>query len=198
MQSLPKLVGWRLIRPALASTPNLRLSCTEGQTQELFGMLVSGRLDGILADEPAPASLRARAFSKRLHSSQCIFCATPAVVQRLRKEFPKSLNDSPALLPTERTPWRHQIDRWFEANDIQPRIVAEFDDVALMKTAAADGLGFVPVLESVLSEAVGRYGLEPIGPPVDAGLSCYLITVEQTTRHPALVALTTGAQDVEV
>jgi LysR family transcriptional activator of nhaA len=195
MQSLPKLMAWQLIRPALAAVPNLRVSCTEGHAPDLLGMLVSGRLDGILAEEPAPASLRVRAFSQRLHHAPCAFCATPQLARRLRRNFPESLNDAPALLPTERTPWRHQIDRWFEARHIQPRIVAEFDDAALMKTAASDGLGFVPVLEPVLSEAVSRYGLLPLGPPVEAGLSCYLITVERATRHPALAAMTAAAKE---
>jgi LysR family transcriptional activator of nhaA len=195
MQSLPKLMAWQLIRPALAAVPNLQLSCTEGHVPDLLGMLVSGRLDGILAEEPAPASLRVRAFSQRLHHAAWVFCATPQLARRLRRDFPKSLDDAPALLPTERTLWRHQIDRWFEAKHIQPRIVAEFDGAAMMKTAAADGLGFVPVLESVMSEAIGRYGLEPLGPAVDAGLSCYLITVERTTRHPALAALTAAAKE---
>ncbi|HYF33760.1 MAG TPA: LysR family transcriptional regulator [Prosthecobacter sp.] len=197
LQSLPKLVAWRLIRPALAAMPNLQLSCTEGHPPELLGMLVSGRLDAILADEPAPASLHVRAFSKRLHRAPCVFCATPELARRLRQGFPKSLHEAPALLPAERTPWRHRIDRWFEAGHVRPRIVAEFDDAALMKTAAADGLGFVPVLESVMSEAVSRYGLAPIGSAAEAGLSCYLITVERTSRHPGLAALTTGARDME-
>jgi LysR family transcriptional regulator, transcriptional activator of nhaA len=196
VQSLPKLMAWRLIRPALTAYSNLQLSCTEGQAAELLGILVSGRADAVLSDEPAPASLRVRAFSTRLHDAPGLFCAVPALARRLRRGFPRSLNDAPALLPAERTPWRHRIDRWLEAREIQPRIVAEFDDVALMKTAASDGLGFVPVLQTVKSEAVERYGLKEIGSAPEAGVPCYLITVEKTTRHPALATLVAAARDL--
>lgn len=194
VQSLPKLVAWQLVRPALAASPNLQLFCTEGQAGELLGMLVSGRLDAILADERAPASLQIRAFSQRVYKAQTVFAATPDVARKLRRNFPASLHDAPAVLPAERTAWRHTLDRWFEAHEIRPRLVAEFDDVALMKTAAADGLGFVPVLETVTSEAISRFNLEPLGPPVDCGLSCYLLTVERAARHPAVAALAAGAR----
>jgi LysR family transcriptional activator of nhaA len=50
--SLPKLVAWRLIRPAVKAFPNLQLSCTEGHAHELLGSLATGRLDMILSDEP--------------------------------------------------------------------------------------------------------------------------------------------------
>ncbi len=194
MQSLPKLVSWQLIRPALAACPNLQLTCLEGQAPDLLGMLVSGRVDAILADEVAPTALRVRAFSQHLNDCPLCFCATPALARRLRKNFPASLNNAPALLPTERTAWRHEIDRWFESHQIRPRIIAEFDDVALMKTAASDGLGFVPVLESVKNDAVTRYGLAPIASAIDCNLSCYLLTVEHTNRHPALAAIVAGAR----
>lgn len=194
MQSLPKLVSWQLIRPALAACPDLHLTCIEGQAPELLGMLVSGRVDAILADEPAPTSLRVRAFSQHLSKSPLVFCAAPALAKRLRKNFPQSLDGAPALLPAERTVWRHEIDRWFEARQIRPRIMAEFDDAALMKTAASDGLGFVTVLEAIEDDAINRYGLEPIAPAVDCSLSCYLLTVERTTQHPAIAALIAGCR----
>ena len=44
--SLPKLVAWRLIRPAVKAFPNLQLSCVEGHAQELLGSLAAGRLAG--------------------------------------------------------------------------------------------------------------------------------------------------------
>ena len=194
VQSLPKLVSWQLIRPVLVAFPNLRLNCIEGHAPELLGLLVSGRVDAILADEPAPTSLRVRAFSQHLNKSRFIFCAAPALAKQLRRDFPKSLDGAPALLPAERSVWRHELDQWFDARQIQPNIIAEFDDAALMKTAASDGLGFVPVLESVQTDAASRYGLHPIAPAVECSLSCYLVTVERTTRHPALAALVGGCR----
>jgi LysR family transcriptional activator of nhaA len=71
-------------------------------------------------------------------------------------------------------------------------VVAEFDDAALMKTAAADGLGIAPIAGPVLDEAVERYGLKPVGKAVRCGFSCHLITLERAMRHPALAAIMTA------
>lgn len=127
-----------------------------------------------------------------------IFCAAPALAKKLSKNFPASLKDAPVLLPASRTAWRHEIDRWFDSHRIRPRVVAEFDDAALMKTAAADGMGLAPIAITVLEEAVDRYGLLPIGRPLRCGFCCYLITLERAMRHPALAVISSGAQEVFV
>ncbi len=194
--SLPKLVAWRLIRPAVQAFPNLQLSCVEGHAQELLGQLAAGRLDMVLSDEAAPSSLPVKAFSHLLGESPVVFCAVPALAKKLSRNFPASLKDVPTLLPASRTAWRHELDRWFDSHNIRPRIIAEFDDAALMKTAAADGLGVVPVASAVLGEAVERYGLKPIGRPVHCGFSCFLITLERAMRHPALAVIAGESKDV--
>jgi LysR family transcriptional activator of nhaA len=193
--SLPKLVAWTLIRPATESIENLQLSCVEGRTPELLGQLAAGRLDMVLADEPAPSSLPVKVYSHLLGQAPVVFCATAKLAAKLRADFPKSLNRAPALLPASRTAWRHELDRWFEAHQITPRVVAEFDDAALLKTAASDGLGFAPIAAPVLDEAVDRYGLRSIGRPVQCGFSVYLITVERSLRHPAVAVVARAARD---
>jgi len=97
--SLPKLVAWRLIRPAMKAFPNLQLSCAEGNAQELLGQLASGRLDVVLSDEAAPSSLPVKAFSHLLGESPVVFCAVPSLAKKLSKNFPASLKDAPTLLP---------------------------------------------------------------------------------------------------
>lgn len=194
--SLPKLVAWRLIRPAVKAFPNLQLSCVEGHSQELLGLLAGGRLDVVLSDEAAPSSMPVKAFNHLLGESPVVFCSTPLMARKLSRGFPGSLKDAPMLLPASRTAWRHEIDRWFDSHRIRPRVVAEFDDAALMKTAAADGLGVAPIAAAVLDEAVDRYGLKPVGRPVKCGFSSYLITLERAMRHPALAVITAEAKGV--
>jgi LysR family transcriptional activator of nhaA len=194
--SLPKLVAWRLIRPAVKAFPNLQLSCAEGHAQELLGSLAAGRLDVVLSDEAAPSSMPVKAFNHLLGESPVVFCATPVMARRLGHGFPGSLKDAPMLLPASRTAWRHEIDRWFDSHRISPQVVAEFDDAALMKTAAADGLGVAPIAAAVLDEAIERYGLKPVGKPVRCGFSCHLITLERAMRHPALAVMAAESKTV--
>ena len=103
--------------------------------------------------------------------------------------------DAPMLVPASRTAWRHELDRWFDSHRIRPRIVAEFDEAALMKTADADGLVLVPIATVVLEEVVERYGLVRIGRPVRCGFSCCLITLECAMRHPAVAVVAGEARE---
>lgn len=119
-----------------------------------------------------------------------------ALAQKLGPGFPASLKDAPVLIPAGRTAWRHELDRWFDSHRIRPRIVAEFDDAALMKTAASDGMGLAPIAASVLDEAVDRHGLKQVGRPVRCGFSCYLITLERAMRHHALAVIAGESKDV--
>jgi len=194
--SLPKLVAWNLIRPVVQAFPKLQLSCVEASTNDLLGQLASLRLDLVLADEPAPTSMPIKSFSHLLGEASVMFCAEKKLATKLKRDFPKSLDGAPVLLPANRTAWRHQLDHWFAARRIRPRLVAEFDDAALMKTAAADGLGFAPIAMPVLQDAKLRYGLHPIGKPAGCGFACYMITLERAVRHPAVLKITSHAREI--
>ncbi len=192
--SFAKLFAWNLIRPALKQHPGLFVACSEGKPPELLAQMVTGRLDVVLSDEPAPSSLPIKAFSHLLGEVPVVFCASEALAGSLKDEFPASLNDTPMLLPSAQTAWRHQLDHWFEINNVKPNVVAEFDDSALMKTAAADGLGVVPIALPVAAEAEARFALHPISEALQCGFPSYLITVERSLKHPAVRTIAKDAR----
>jgi LysR family transcriptional activator of nhaA len=188
--SLPKLVTYEILKPAL-ELPGVHLVCREGKTEDLLAQLGAHRLDIVLADEPASSSVKFRAFNHRLGESAVTFCAAPSLASRLRRGFPKSLNDAPALLPVEHTPLRRALEAWFRARKITPRVVAEFEDFALMKVMAAQEQGVVPILSVVLREAIDRYGLREIGAAENCRVEIFAITAERKITHP-VVSLLTG------
>lgn len=184
--SFAKLFAWNLVRPAIREHPGLIVACSEGKSGELLGQMVTGRLDAVLSDEPASATLPIKAFSHLLGEVPVVFCAVKALAEELKVGFPQSLNGAPILLPAVQTAWRHHLDHWFELQGVSPTVVAEFDDSALMKTAAADGLGVVAVAAPVLNEAQSRFQLFPISEALNCGFPSYLITVERSLKHPAV------------
>ena len=64
----------------------------------------------VLADEPAPGSLKVRVFNHPMGESGVTFCAAPRLAAALHKGFPRSLHQAPALLPAEGTGC--QPDSW--------------------------------------------------------------------------------------
>jgi len=90
------------------------------------------------------------------------------------------------LLPTPNTTLRRSLDEWFHSSGIAPLVVAEFEDAALTKIAAASGEGGIAVPSATVQECVTRFQLVPIGKVSACSDSFYLITGERRTSHPAV------------
>ncbi len=192
--AIPKLVANDILKPVLAMTQTVHIICREGKMEDLLEQLAAHRLDIVLADEPASSSLKFKAFTHLLGESGVSFCAAPRLAARLRKGFPASLHNAAALLPTENTALRRSLEKWFQHRQIRPRVVAEFEDAALMKVMAADEKGFAPIPTVVAAEAINRYRLQTIGTTQECKEQFYAITAERKIVHPAAVAITQNAQ----
>lgn len=192
--AVPKLVTHEILKPVFGMGRHVHVVCREGKLSELLAELAAHRLDIVLADEPASSSHEGRVFNHALGSSRVVLCAERKLALRLKRGFPRSLQDEPALLPSERTALRRSLETWFRARKVQPRVVAEFDDAALMKVVAAEGNGFMAIPTMVLDEARARYGLHPIGEVRGCTEHVYAITAERRISHPAVTLVTESAK----
>jgi len=188
--SFPKLVTQQLLQPVFALPQSVHVICREGKVEDLLGQLTAHRLDVVLSDEPAGGRQKVRVFNHPLGECGVTFCATARLAGTLRAGFPKSLHQAPALLPAEGTGLRRSLDAWFQSLGIAPRIVAEFEDAALMKVMASDGRGFIPVPTVVASEAVDRFSMRIIGETKKCREQFFAITADRRIQHPAVAALT--------
>ena len=194
MDSLPKLLVLALLKPVLAMDPPVRLVCHEGQLHELLPDLASHRLDMILADEAASSENEFPLFNTLLGSCGITFCATSKLANKLRKGFPASLDGQRALLPTVSNSYRRHLEAWFDKNNIKPKVVAEFDDLALMALFAGEGHGFAPVYSVALPNAKKTFALSEIGEAPDCRCQIHAITAERKLKHAAIRAVTESAQ----
>ncbi len=194
--AFPKLVTYEILKPLLARPEPVHLVCREGKLEDLLPQLASHRLDVVLSDEPAPSTAKLRVFNHKLGESGITFCAAAPSAARLRKGFPRSLHEAPAFLPAENTALRRSLENWFRTLQIRPRVVAEFDDAALMKVAASRGLGFVPIPTIVADEAVERYQLRRIGATERVRDEFHAITAERRITHPLISLITARAQEL--
>ncbi len=187
--SLPKLLAWSLVRPALHIDRPVRLVVREGKASTLLEELSAYRLDLVLCDEPAPSHLAVPVFSQSLTASAVTIMAMPAVAKKLRKHFPRSLNQAPLVMPGLGTAMRAALDKWLHDHGWQPRIVVECDDSAMLKAAARDGVGVVPVPASEVDDVKARYGFEVVGMAEGCEITFYGITAMRKTSHPAVAAV---------
>jgi LysR family transcriptional activator of nhaA len=97
------------------------------------------------------------------------------------------------LVPTENSAFRRRLDEWFLAHNIHPVVVGEFQDSALLRAFAEQGLGIFAT-PSILEAQLRRYGFKRIGKTVEISARFYAITVERKLQHPAVLAICEAAQ----
>jgi LysR family transcriptional activator of nhaA len=194
LDSFPKLVTSRILQPAFALPQNVSVICREGKMEDLLAQLAAHRLDIVLADEPAASNTRFKTFDHPLGHSGIIICATSKLGRKLKRGFPKSLNGAPALLPVENTSLRRSLEAWFREHDVKPHVVAECEDLALLKALAAEGRGFTAIPEVALDDAMRQFGFCKIGRAEQCDIRFHAITTERRIVHPAVVAITASAK----
>jgi LysR family transcriptional regulator, transcriptional activator of nhaA len=193
---LPKEMAQRLLEPAMRMGQPVRISCREGTLDRLVGSLAMHELDVVLSDAPVSPTLSVRAYNHLLGSSGVCWMATPAIAASLRRNFPRSLDGVPMLLPTDDTAIRRTLDQWLDQQDVRPVLVGEFEDYALLREFARAGHGFAPV--PVVQEAQFRreYGFQRVGAARPVTAQFFAISLERRIRHPAVAAVVAGARSL--
>jgi LysR family transcriptional activator of nhaA len=193
VDSFPKLLSLDVLRPVFSHSPAIHVACHEGKLEDLLGQLAAHRLDALLADEPPSSTTKVKVFDHELGGCGVTFCAEPKLARGLRGRFPRNLDGAPLLLPLPHTALRRDLEKWFRASRVQPLVVGEFEDAALAKIVATEGIGVIAVPTLVTSEAIERYGFTVIGRTTACRIELHLITAERRIEHPA-VSLLAGAQ----
>ena len=193
--SVSKSIAYHLVEPALRLSDPVRLICREVRLSALLAELAVHHLDMIIADRPMPASLNVRGYSHLLGESGITFFGTPNLAKQLKGKFPTCLNGAPLLLPGEDAAIRPQIIQWFEANNLRPEILGEFDDSALMKAFGQAGAGLFVAPSTLASHVCEQYKTVAIG-RIDSVIErLYAITTERRLTHPAIVAISKAARE---
>jgi LysR family transcriptional regulator, transcriptional activator of nhaA len=193
--SLPKLLGYRLLRPALEVPGGVELVVLEDHPDRLLAELSVHRLDLVLMDSPLPPAAAVRAYNHLLGECGVTLFAAAGLAAGLREGFPGSLDGAPFVLPTESSTLRRSLEPWFEANGVRPRIVAQVADSAMMKAFGRGGVGVFPAPSAVEDEVVGHYEVEVVGRLDGVRERFYAISGERRIRHPGVVAISEAARE---
>jgi LysR family transcriptional activator of nhaA len=191
--SLPKLTTYRLLEPALTPPGSYRLVLRIGKTDALLAELATHALDLVLADVPAAAG-SVRAYSHLLGESAVTVFGTAALAERHGADFPRSLQGAPFLLQTPNTALRRSLDQYFARVGMQPDILAEVEDVALLQVLGRAGLGLFAAPSAVEQEIRQAYDVSIVGRLPEVREQFYAISVERKLTHPAVLAIQDAAR----
>jgi len=187
--TIPKLVALNLLEPAFALADPVRLHVREDRTDRLLAELSTHDLDLVLADMKIPANVSVQGFNHELGESAIEILAAPLLADRLRDDFPRSLDGEPFLLPPKGYTLRRSMTEWCDREGIEPMVVAEIQDSALVKAFAEYGAGLVAVPSVIVREVREKYALVSLGRAEGVRERFFAITAHRRLKHPAVVAI---------
>jgi LysR family transcriptional activator of nhaA len=195
VSSLPKLVVYRLIEPVLRDAAASQIICFEDKRERLLAELTLHGVDLVIADAPESTAKGTRVYNHPIGETSVAAFAKPELVDRYRDDFPWSLNNAPLILQTTNSNLRRALDKWFDDQGITPRILAEIEDSALLKTFAAEGSGVIFAPLNVSNEIERRYGLLPLGEIPNVQESFYAITMQRKVENKLVTKILKQARE---
>jgi LysR family transcriptional activator of nhaA len=192
--SVAKSVAYRLLAPALAISEPVRLIGSEGKFPDLLAQLALHRLDLVIADEPLSKRISVKAFNHALGSTSMSFFCTSKLKATLKGKFPQCLHQAPMLIQGAASSVRQQLEGWLVRQKIQPRVVGEFDDGALMTAFGREGRGVFMSPSILEKETVAQYGVQVIGRSEELVEEFFAVSVKRRISHPCVAAITQNAR----
>ena len=187
---LPKIAVQSILAGLLQeSNPTVHLVVREGKPDQLLADLAIQRLDVVLSDRPLPPGSAVRAYNHDLGSCPVGLFARAGLARRLRDGFPSSLDGAQMVLPTGDAAVRASLEDWFESVEVAPRVLAEFDDSALMKRFGQQEDCVFPAPLALESEVAAQYRVRLVGAVEEARERFFAISLERRARHPAVVQI---------
>jgi LysR family transcriptional activator of nhaA len=140
--------NWQLelFRPLLGRA-DVDLVLRSGTLRELLAQLGAHALDAVLSSVPLPRDAESRLHSQLL-DRQPVGLVGRRVRGRRPLRFPEDLRTQPVVLPSLQSGMRAEFDRLLEDAGVVPTILAEVDDMAMLRLIAreSDALSLVPLV----------------------------------------------------
>lgn len=136
-----------LVRKVL-NHENVEVVVRSGSLADLLAALEAHRLDIVLVNQ-VPLRDSATPWTARILDEQSI--SLVGTLSRIAKRTSPDelLSSEPLILPTADSGYRNGLDVFFDQNRISPNIVAEVDDMAMMRVLAREDIG-VAVLPPIV------------------------------------------------
>ncbi|MCG8672632.1 MAG: transcriptional activator NhaR [Pseudomonadales bacterium] len=191
---IPKVFTFDLLKTCFEIDESIRLVCREGDLDSLLADLAISRVDIVISDRQLTPGSPIKAYSHLLGETGLTFYADKRSSRKLSKNFPQSLDQESFLICGDKSNQKHNLLSWFETLQISPKIVAEFDDSALMKFFGQAGFGVFCTPSTIEQHIIQQYNVSTIGRTEDVGERFYAISPERKLKHPGVKHLVEAAK----
>jgi len=184
---IPKEVLFRLTNSAYQISP-CTVSIAEGGVDELLRDLTAYKLDLFISNHlPLPKEIKGLQHRSLGKTPVSIF-GSPKF-KNLRKEFPKSIQGKPLILPTYEGRLRADLDHWLKSRNLIVDPVAETQDISLNKILAMQSIGLMPATLLSVSHEVAKGELVEIGKLDGITEELFIISAQRRISNPIALQL---------
>jgi LysR family transcriptional regulator, transcriptional activator of nhaA len=140
------------LRPAL-HRQDVEVVIQSGPQRDLLIALQAHEIDLVLSNSPARRDAETPWHSHLLAEQEVGLVGIPSWRKR-RLRFPGDFRDVPVILPSLESNTRAAFDRMTAAAGVRPRIIAEVDDMAMLRLLAREGEGMALVPPVVVRDEI--------------------------------------------
>lgn len=159
-ESVPKTIMAHAIS-AITTVPSVKIKVIEGTGEELFNLLVAGKIDFFLGNFRPMEEGKEMIYSIVAREKVSVWGAKN--FSRLKKNFPASLSESHFILPGFQNPTRHDFEKFMLEQGLHFDVTIEAQDTALLKELAVRGQGLIVMGDESASAWVNAGRLIKIG-----------------------------------
>lgn len=138
--SIPKTITETLLTYLLKTDPTLYIVLVKDKLKKLVQDLEDHVIDVILSDAPFIPHKSHHINNHSIGKVPIVFCAHPDLAKKV-KSIPKDLANVPLLLPASSKPIFETLQEYFIEHKIEPNIIAEIEDVEIVRRLALRGYG---------------------------------------------------------
>jgi LysR family transcriptional activator of nhaA len=181
LDTIPKHLSVELAKKAVLN--KWSVSMIEGKQAELLTDLMEYRID-ILVTNHIPTTEPGRIYTKAIARMPLWIIGNKDYLN-LKKNFPKSLNQKPFVVPTAESRVRQEFESFCTKNHIQVDTLAETQDIMVQKLLAIEGIGLSIMPEFAVNQFLNDRSLYLIGKIPGGFEELYLITAARKITNPA-------------
>lgn len=181
LDSIPKQILLRISKAALKSKQS-QITISEGKLDELLRELTAHKIDLIITNFLPTAPSTKRLIHRRISEKIVSIYGAPKY-KFLRKNFPKSLDNQPIILPTYDSKLRYDIDHWAKTLGIDFDIIMESQDIGVKKLLAINEIGLVAAASHTVTQQLLSGELIEIGKLENVSEELYLVTTPRKVEN---------------
>lgn len=184
---IPTSVVDALLRFLLKIKPEVYISVQEDTTEVMIENLRTHQLDLMLTDTPIQSSVEGEIENHLISRIPVVLCAHASIAKKYTR-IPQDLDGAPIILPTTQSQIYQSMQEYFIAHRIKPRIVAEIQDVELVRRLVLTGVGIAPLNQFTVTQAPSKKPLVILDRKSSHNIfdNIYLLIKKRKKNHPLI------------